>query len=70
MEQLTVAMRTFNERVKAMNQTNGKQIVLSAAEARSLHSDLFALLTNVAELSSKGTDSEVIQIELSGGTFK
>ena len=70
MEQLTIAMRTFNERVKAMNQTNGKQVVLSAQEARNLHSDIFALLTNIAELSSNKASEDVIQIEVSGGTFK
>lgn len=71
MEQLSLTMRTFNDRVKQMNQTNGKQLVLSAQEARSLHNDIFAMLTNIAELTSKGgTESEVIQISVDGGGFK
>ncbi len=71
MEQLSLAMRTFNDRVKQMNQTNGKQLVLSAQEARSLHNDIFAMLTNIAELASKGgAESDVIQISVDGGGFK
>jgi len=64
-------MLTFNVRVKQMIQTNGKQLVLSAQEARSLHNDIFAMLTNIAELASKGnTETDVIQISVDGGGFK
>lgn len=72
MEPLSLAVRTFNERVKQLNQTNGKQVVLSAQEARSLHNDIYALLANVAELAARGDGStdEVIQISVDGGGFK
>jgi hypothetical protein len=72
MEQLSLAIRTFNDRVKQLNQTNGKQVVLSAQEARSLHNDIYALLANVAELSAQGgaVTDEVIQISVDGGGFK
>jgi hypothetical protein len=72
MEQLSLAIRTFNDRVKAMNQTNGKQLVLSAQEAKSLHTDIYALLANIAELASQGgaPKDDVIQISVDGGGFK
>jgi hypothetical protein len=71
MEQLSLTMRTFNDRVKQMNQTNGKQLVLSAQEARSLHNDIFAMLANLEELTSKGgPEADVIQISVDGGGFK
>jgi hypothetical protein len=71
MEPLSLAVRTFNERVKQLNQTNGKQLVLSAQEARSLHNDIYALLANVAELSTQGSKTDdVIQISVDGGGFK
>ena len=72
MEQLSLAIRTFNDRVKQMNQTNGKQLVLSAQEARSLHNDIYSLLANFAEVSSKGQQEtgDVIQISMDGGSFK
>lgn len=73
MEQLSLAIRNFNDKVKALNQTNGKQLVLSAQEAKSLHADIFALMANFAELSAQGGSSskdEVIQISVDGGGFK
>lgn len=71
MKQLSIAIRTFNDRVKQMNQTNGKQLVMSADEARNLHNDIFALLTNVAEIASKENSgsAEPITISLDGGNF-
>lgn len=71
MEQLTLALRTFNDRVKQMNQTNGKQLVLSAQEARSLHNDIYALMNNLAEaVSQSSAGDDVVQISVDGGSFK
>ena len=70
MEPITIAIRTFNDRVKAMNQTNAKQVVLSAQEARSLHNDIYALMANIAELSTSAPKEEIIQISVDGGGFK
>jgi hypothetical protein len=70
MESISLAIRTFNDRVKQMNQTNGRQLVLSAQEARSLHNDIYALLANIAELASNKPEDEVIQISVDGGGFK
>lgn len=70
METITLAIRTFNDRVKAMNQTNAKQVVLSAQEARNLHNDIYALLANIAELSAGAPKEEIIQISVDGGGFK
>lgn len=70
MEQLSLSIRTFNDKVKVMNQTNGKQLVLSAQEARSLHNDIYALMANIAELVSNKIEDDVIQISVDGGGFK
>jgi hypothetical protein len=70
MEAITIAIRTFNDRVKAMNQTNAKQLVLSAQEARNLHNDIYALMANIAELSTSAPKEEIIQISVDGGGFK
>ena len=70
MQNLSVAMNKFNERVKLMNQTGSKQLVLTAEEARNLHSDLFALLSNLAELQTKPeVQAESTSISLDGGSF-
>ena len=70
MEQLSLTIKLFNERVKQMNQVNGKQLVLSAQEARSLHNDIYALMANIAELTSNTGKEDVIQIAMDGGGFK
>jgi hypothetical protein len=70
MQNLSVAMRTFNDRVKLMNQTGSKQLTLTSDEARNLHSDLFALLTNLAELQAKPeVQVATSSTGLDGGSF-
>lgn len=69
MENISIAVRTFNERVRTMNQSNGKQLVLSPAEARSLHTDIFSMLANIAELSAQNSKDEVITVDLNGGKY-
>ena len=72
MQQLSLAIKNFNDKVKLMNQNGSKQLVLSADEARNLHSDIFILLANFAELQSNNDNSivEVASITLDGGGFK
>ena len=64
----------FNDKIKAMNQTNAKTLTLTVNEARSLHADLFDLLNHCATLSqrleSAGVDDNtVVQINMDGGGF-
>jgi len=70
MKNLSLAMKNFNDKVKMMNQTGGKQLTLSADDARNLHADIFNLLTDLAE--SQTIPAEEIQknLSLDGGGFK
>ncbi len=70
METISIAIKNFNNKVKVMNQTNGRQLILSAEEARNLHSDIYNLLANFAELQSGAANDNVVQINLDGGGFK
>ena len=73
MQQISIAIRNFNDRVKQMNQTNSRQLILSAEEARNLHADLFALLANLAEMQTKPKNEpepEITEVSLDGGGFK
>lgn len=73
MQQISIAIRNFNDRVKQMNQTNSRQLVLSADDARNLHSDVYALLNNVTELLlqlNTDTTEENTSVSLDGGGFK
>ncbi len=47
----------FNDKVKAMNSGNGKELKLTAAEARSLHHDLFSVLEELNAMREQQLDS-------------
>lgn len=70
---LSIHLKAFNDKVKVMNQTNNREIVLSSIEAKNLHNDIFSLLATIAELTQKLTDAEksqeVINLEFNGGQF-
>ena len=72
MQNLSLAIKNFNDRVKTMNQTNSRQLVLNADEARNLHSDIYALLSNLAEIQTKMyaiPTEQPTQVSLDGGSF-
>jgi hypothetical protein len=62
----------FNDKVRAMNQTQKKELTLSAADARNLHADIFDLLTHIAEISGNSivNQPENISVVMDGGGFK
>ncbi len=64
----------FNDKVRAMNQTQSRDLVLTAQEARSLHSDIFNLLAKLAQQESGRqpvTDATASKgaLDLDGGNF-
>jgi peptidoglycan hydrolase CwlO-like protein len=62
----------FNDRVRAMNQLQKKDLTLTAAEARNLQAEIFELLTQISELSSSpaSNNADVITVNMDGGGFK
>jgi hypothetical protein len=70
MDKLSLHVRMFNDKVRYMNQTQSKQLILSAVEARNIHADIFALLTQIAELTDKPEPvAQVTQLGMDGGSF-
>ena len=70
MENLSLHIKNFNNRVKVMNQTNAKELTLSALDARNLHNDIFDLLAKINDLTiSKGNADADISVEFDGGDF-
>ena len=64
-------VRLFNDKVKVLNQTNGKLLTLNPQEARSLHAEIYDLMATIAELSKPGANAnDTVNINLDGGTFK
>jgi hypothetical protein len=69
-DKLSIHARNFNDKVRVMNQTQSKQLIMSAQDARNLHADIFALLAHIAELSAKPAAAPVVaQIGMDGGKF-
>lgn len=63
-------IRLFNDRVRTMNQTNGKLLTLNPQEARNLHAEIYDLMATIANLSKNTTSTEVNVIKVDGGGFK
>jgi hypothetical protein len=70
---LSLHLKMFNDKVKLMNQSQSKQLLLTANEARNLHADIFDLMNQIAtlsqELSRKATDTVVSVVGMDGGTY-
>jgi hypothetical protein len=67
---LSLHLKKFNDRIKVMNQTQSKELVLSAGEARQLHADIFDLLTQIQHLAqTPDTPVEPITVQLQGSKF-
>jgi hypothetical protein len=69
---LTMHLKMFNDKVKLMNQSQSKQLILSAQEARNLHADLFDLLNHCATISQKLQEKrqdDIVSVGMDGGSF-
>ena len=71
MKNLSISFQNFNNRVKQMNQTNSRQLTLSADEARNLHSDIFSLLSLLADENKREVQNDDIPavINLDAGRY-
>ena len=69
-ENLPLHIRMFNDRVRAMNQSNGKILTLNQQEARSLHAEIYELMATIASLSGSNTPESVVTVAVDGGGFK
>lgn len=70
---LTLHIKKFNDKVRLLNSANQKQLVLTAQEARSLHSDIQDLLIYCTSLNKQislsAKQEPVINIQIDGGQF-
>lgn len=67
---LPIHIRMLNDRVRAMNQSNGKILTLNAQEARNLHAEIYDLMATIASLSTRPASADVVNISMDGGGFK
>ena len=69
-QQLSLHLKKFNDRVKVMNQTNAKELVLSPLDARNIHSEIFELLTKINDLTNiKKEEEATVSVDFDGGNF-
>ena len=67
----TFHIKLLNDRVRAMNQANGKILTLNANEARNLQAEIYDLMAIIAELSRVAEqEGSVTSIKMDGGGFK
>ena len=70
---LTPGLQKFCEKVRVMNQTNNKNLTLSASEARNMESDVLDLLLLISDLSkrlSQQQQQDIVEIEIASPAFK
>ena len=70
--QLSLHLKNFNDRIKVMNQTNGKELMLTPLEARNIHAGIFELLTKINDLTELKQANEaetLVSVEMDGGDF-
>jgi hypothetical protein len=69
---LAYHVQMFNDRVRAMNQTNKTELRLTAVEANNVLSDIFAILAQntslVQQLEQAGNTT--VEVVMDGGGFK
>lgn len=68
---LTPSLSKFCEKVRVMNQTQNKSLVLTASEARNIESDIMELLMLLTDLQSERIKrNETIEIQVESPGFK
>ncbi len=69
---LTMHLNNFNDRVKGMNQMRQQELRLTSVEANNILSDVFSLLSQIARLEARASESaaEVTTVVMDGGGFK
>jgi len=67
---VSLHIKMFNDRVRAMNQSSGKILTLNAQEARSLHAEIYELMATIAGLVKDNTSTTDINVSMDGGKFK
>lgn len=68
-----IHIKRFVDKMTAVEAKQSKDVVLPIADARGLRDDITKLLAELHELNKNqpaNQDSEVIQIEIKGGSFK
>ena len=66
-----IHIQKFNQRIQNLNQSGSRELNLGAKEARDLHSEIFGLLAQIADLERRilSNAPDTAQIAMDGGNF-
>ena len=67
---MSLHINRFIDAVKAAESRNQKDFIMPMREAKDLHADITKLLLALELLRSQQAAPEVIQLEITGGSFK
>lgn len=68
---MSLHINRFVDAIKAAESRGQRDLTMSMRDARDLHADITKLLFTLEQVRSQpAADSQVIQVELQGGTFK
>lgn len=66
---LSYHINKFNDKVRVLNQSNGKQLILTQQEARDLQADIYSLLEIIAHHANNVSVEAPSSISVDGGKF-
>jgi hypothetical protein len=70
MSDLPLHIKKFNDKVRVLNQTSAKQVILTPDEARSLHAEIFDLMATISNLAKAPAQPNIVNVGMDGGSFK
>ena len=69
---MSIHINKFIDRVKANESRGQRDLIMTMAEAKDLHSDITKLLLHIQALAVQqysGNSQQVLEVEVKGGTF-
>lgn len=68
MDNVGIHIKKFNDKVRVLNQSGGKDLVMTASDARNLHSEIFDLLAKLSDFVD--SKEQISEITMDGGNFR
>ncbi len=66
---MSLVLTSFADKVRVMNQTQSKHITLTALEARNLQTEIFMLLSRLADINATVPPEVPALANMDGGSF-
>lgn len=68
---MSLHIHRFIDSIKAAESRGSRDVILTLREAKDLHSDITKLLVTLEQLRSMpDSQSQVVEVQLAGGSFK